>query len=190
VLVDLETEAPNLGSVVSALSNGAELAVKHLVSRGRTRIMMIANANSELSALPARREAGFRRGLHDAGMAFHNDLIERQLPTIEGGRAAMEILLERQPDLDAVFAYNDAMAIGALQALSTAHRRVPDDVAIVGFDDIAICAALVPALTTVRLDSKRIGEEAIAMLERIASTPDMGQPTVTLDVDVIVRAST
>jgi LacI family transcriptional regulator len=190
VLVDLETEAPNLGSVVSALSNGAEMAVDHLVSRGRTRIAMIANANSEFSALPARREAGFRRGLHNADLSFDQDLVERQPPTIEGGRAAMEKLLARRPSIDGVFAYNDAMAIGALQALATARRRVPDDVAIVGFDDIAICAALVPALTTVRLDSKRIGEEAIAMLERIAAAPDVAQPTVTLDVQVVARAST
>jgi LacI family transcriptional regulator len=190
VLVDLETEAPNLGSVVSALSNGAEQAVQHLASRGRTRIAMIANSNSELSALPARREAGFRRGLHRANLPIVDEMLERRLPTIEGGRAAMESLLIRFPNLDGVFAYNDAMAIGALQALDAAKRRVPDDVSIVGFDDIAICAALVPALTTVRLDSKRIGEEAIAMLERIAAEPDTAQPTVTLEVSVVVRAST
>ena len=189
VLVDLETQAPNLGSVVSDIGNGAELAVAHLVSRGRTNIAMLANSHSELSVMLPRREAGFMRGLHAAGMPVYPDLIERQLPTIAGGRIAMEMILKKRPDIDGVFAYNDAMAIGALQTLATLGRRVPDDVAIVGFDDVALCAALIPPLTTIRLDTERIGTEAIAMLDRIAANPGAPQPSVTLDVTMVVRES-
>ena len=189
VLVDLETHAPNLGSVVSAIGQGAEMAVAHLVSKGRSRIGMLASANSEFSTLLPRREAGFVRGLHAAGIALTPDLIHRQLPTIEGGRIAMDALLRSRADIDGVFAYNDAMAIGALQTLATEGRRIPDDVAIVGFDDIALCTALVTPLTTIRLDTERIGFEAIAMLDRTASSPGTAQPSVTLEVALVVRES-
>lgn len=101
----------------------------------------------------------------------------------------MDALLRSRADIDGVFAYNDAMAIGALQTLATEGRRIPDDVAIVGFDDIALCTALVTPLTTIRLDTERIGFEAIAMLDRTASSPGTAQPSVTLEVALVVRES-
>ncbi len=189
VVIDMEVEGPNLGSIVSTIRRGAELAVEHLVAKQRFRLGMITNANSSVSLLPPRRESGFRTGLHAAGLPFDEHRIARESPTIEGGRAAMDTLLERCPDLDGVFAYNDIMAIGALQALATAGRRVPDDVALIGFDDIAICAALVPALTTIRMDRTRIGSEAVALLDRLAADPAAAHPPVLLDVELVVRAS-
>ena len=112
----------------------------------------------------------------------------RKDPTIDGGRAAMEAVLAAGTPVDGVFAYNDAMAIGALQALAVAGLRVPRDVALVGFNDIAMCSALVPALTSVRLDRAAIGREAIALLDRMRSSPDHQQP-VYVDVELIVRQS-
>ena len=189
VVVDLPTTGRNIGSVTSELARGAELAVAHLVERGRRSIVMIANQDSLLSAHPPRRESGLRHGLHVAGLPHREEALFRVLPTVEGGRVAMEALLDRCPDLDAVFTYNDFMAIGALQALVSAGRRVPDDVALVGFDDIAICSALVPALTSVRLDRARIGREAVAILDRLAEQTDGPGPAVTVEVELIVRES-
>lgn len=190
VVVDVEIEAHNLSSIVSTITIGAEMAVAHLVATGRRRLAMISNVDSATSLLPPRRETGFRHGLQAAGQPFDPRRIARQAPTIEGGRAAMESLLESCPDVDGVFAYNDIMAIGALQALVTARRRVPEDVALVGFDDIGICAALVPALTTIRMDRVRIGREAVALLDRLLLDASGLQPVVKLDVELVVRAST
>ena len=112
----------------------------------------------------------------------------RRDPTIDGGRAAMQAVLATGTPVDGVFAYNDAMAIGALQALAVAGLRVPHDVALVGFNDIAMCSALVPALTSVRLDRAAIGREAVALLDRMRSSPVHHKP-VYVDVELIVRQS-
>ena len=100
----------------------------------------------------------------------------------------MEAVLAAGTPVDGVFAYNDAVAIGALQALAVAGLRVPDDVALVGFNDIAMCSSLVPALTSVRLDRVAIGREAMALLERMHTAPN-GQPPVHVGVELIVRQS-
>ncbi len=189
VMVDVEATAPNLGSIISDIKRGAELAVEHLVARGRKTIAMIGNTQSAISHLAPRRESGFRSALHAAGQQCSEDRIQRGPPGIEGGRAAMHALLDRAPQIDGVLAYNDMMAIGALQALAAAGRNVPHDVSLVGFDDVAICSALVPALTSVRMDRARIGREAVAMLDRLSAAPGLPQMPIMLDVELIVRAS-
>ncbi len=190
VVVDDEVKGPNLGSVVSMIRRGAEIAVEHLVATGRRNLAMITNSQSSFSLLPPRRETGFRSALLAAGLPLAEGFVSPGAPTIEGGRAATEVLLARGAPLDGIFAYNDLMAIGALQALVKAGRRVPEDVALVGFDDIAICAAIVPAITTIRLDRVRIGIEAVSLLERIRTEPGQIQPTVRLDVSLIARSTT
>jgi DNA-binding LacI/PurR family transcriptional regulator len=189
VLIDNDFRGPWIGSVISELTLGAEAAVEHLVSRGRRTIGMAANVASITADIPARREHGYRRALHRAGFVPRPELVAYGPPTIEGGRAAVDELLARHCDLDAVFAYNDIMAVGALQSLARAGRRVPDDVAVVGFNDIAICAALLPALTTVRINREVVAKEAMDLLLRIADRPNDTHPTVSVAVELIVRAS-
>ncbi len=189
VLVDHDLRGPWIGSVSSRIADGAEMAVEHLVSRGRKTIAMAANVGSMAADIPARREHGYRRGLHKAGFAPRLDLLAYGTPTIEGGRAAVDELLQRDPNIDAVFAYNDLMAVGALQSLARAGRRVPDDVAVVGFNDIALCSALLPALTSVRIDRDRVAREAVDLVFRIGDRPNDLHAEVVVDVELIVRAS-
>lgn len=188
VVVGTEISDTNLGSVLWDISRGAQLGVEHLVRTGRTKLAMLSNTDSGNSLLPPRRETAFRRTLQSTGLAFTEAQVVRRDPNIEGGRAAMDALLAAGTPVDGVFAYNDAMAIGALQSLALAGLRVPHDVALVGFNDIALCSALVPALTSVRLDRTAIGREAIALLDRMRSTPDHNQPVI-VDVELIVRQS-
>jgi DNA-binding LacI/PurR family transcriptional regulator len=84
--------------------------------------------------------------------------------TEAGGEAAMATLLERCPDLDAVFAASDNMAVGAMRALKAAGRSVPDDVAVVGFDDLPIARSTDPPLTTVHQPVQALGQEMAKML--------------------------
>ena len=188
VVIGVEVSGKNLGSVLWDISRGAEVGVEHLVRAGRTRLVMLSNTDSADSLLPPRRETAFRHTLQSAGLVFTEARVVRRDPSIEGGRAAMEAVLAAGTPVDGVFAYNDAMAIGALQALALAGLQVPHDVALVGFNDIALCSALVPALTSVRLDRTAIGREAMALLDRMRSTPDENAPVV-VDVELIVRQS-
>ncbi len=188
VALGMEISGSNLGSVLWDITRGAELGIEHLVRIGRTKLVMLSRTGARNSLLLPRRETAFRHTLQSAGLQFSEDRVVRMDPTIDGGRAAMVAVLAAGTPVDGVFAYNDAMAIGALQALAVAGLRVPHDIALVGFNDIALCSALVPALTSVRLDRAAIGREAVALLDRMRSAPDHHQP-VYVDVELIVRQS-
>ncbi len=106
----------------------------------------------------------------------------------ESGARGMRELLERVPDLDAVFAANDVMALGALDVLREAGRRVPEDVAVAGFDDIAQSALTEPTLTTVRQPFGRISEEMVRLLLGVIGGEKPA--AMTLPAELVVRAST
>ncbi|MFF1646474.1 LacI family DNA-binding transcriptional regulator [Streptomyces sp. NPDC058240] len=138
---------------------GAAEAVRHLVALGRRQIAHIAGPRDQTSALD--RVDGYRDVLPDGDPAL---LVDGDF-TVEGGARAMAELLDRRPGLDAVFAANDLMASGALRVLHERGRRVPDDVALVGFDDMAsIAEATEPPLTTVRQDVEGMGRLMVRML--------------------------
>ncbi len=186
VVVDQMVQAPGVTSLASDILGGAEAAVLHLVDQGCDRIAMVGN--EQRSPLTPRRETGYRRALQIAGQPYRPELLIRAVATIEGGRDAVEQLLATQ-EFDGLFAYNDLVAIGAMQALHAAGRRIPEDVAIIGFDDIAMCEALVPPLSSVRLNRRLIGERALDLLEAL-SVPGAGTPDpVILATSVVARAS-
>jgi DNA-binding LacI/PurR family transcriptional regulator len=167
---------------------GAGKAVDHLARRGRHRIATITGPLDMGVGLD--RLEGYRDGLGAAGLTVDEDLVEAGDFTEEGGAAAMARLLARPgPPVDAVFAASDLMAAGALRALRVAGRRVPEDVAVVGFEDSAVARYAQPPLTTVRQPIEEMGRQATRMLlAKIAGEP--GGMHLILDVDLIVRAST
>ena len=109
--------------------------------------------------------------------------------TQEGGTRAMERLLKARPDIDAVFAASDLMAAGALQALAAAGRRVPEDVAVVGFDDSPIATTVRPNLTSVRQPIEEMGHEMARLLIDAVGGRDAVVRRVILDTELIRRAS-
>ncbi|WP_240617205.1 LacI family DNA-binding transcriptional regulator [Nocardioides speluncae] len=141
-----EHPIPGLLFVDSDNVGGGRLATEHLVSLGRRRIATIAGP-PDMTATPDRL-AGFRAALADA--ALPEGPVAAGDFTHPSGERAMAELLDRAPELDAVFAGNDMMAAGALRTLRARGRRVPDDVAVVGYDDIDLAHHTEPALTTVR----------------------------------------
>ena len=166
---------------------GAGKAVAHLARRGRRRIATITGPLDMGVGLD--RLEGSRDGLAAAGLAGSGDLVEIGDFTEEGGAAAMGRLLARPGDpVDAVFAASDLMAAGALRALRAAGRRVPEDVAVVGFEDSAVARYAQPPLTTVRQPIEEMGRQATRLLLARAA----GEPTgmhLILDVELVVRAS-
>ncbi|MEE1929291.1 LacI family DNA-binding transcriptional regulator [Streptomyces sp. TRM 70351] len=145
---------------------GARQAVAHLLERGRRRIALITGPLDMTSALD--RLAGYRDalGVTEADPA----LVATGGFTAEGGKRAMAELLDRSPDLDAVFASSDLMASGALHVLRARGRRVPQDVAVVGYDDLAPGAWAEPPLTTVRQDVEEMGSLMARLLLRVLNS--------------------
>lgn len=161
---------------------GAREAVRHLLFLGRTRIAHIAGPRDQTSATD--RLDGFHDVLPDADP----ELIEDGAFTEESGARAMARLLERRPDLDAVFAANDLMATGALRVLRELGRRVPEDVALVGFDDMrGVAETADPPLTTVRQDIEGMGRLMARLLLRGLTEGPANTPTSVITETALVR---
>ncbi|MGW0591880.1 GH1 family beta-glucosidase [Streptosporangium sp. NPDC002607] len=164
-------------------TGGAASAVRHLLARGRRRIAAIAGPPDTIAAQDRLR--GYREALRDTG---HRSIIAVGDLTLASGADAMRQLLRDDPALDAVFVAGDLMAIGALRVLSESGRRVPDDVAIVGFDDIGAASYTVPALTTVRTPRTDQARAAVRLLLRQI---DGGPASSTiLPTELVIREST
>ena len=165
---------------------GAEQAVAHLLARGRSTIATVSGPKA--LAPGADRLTGWRKALLDAGHRPVRTLAVAGGFTRAGGTAAATALLARQPALDGIFAASDLMAIGVLDALRQAGRRVPDDVAVVGFDDSGLAESADPPLTTVRQPIDDIGwhmaDLLLAQLDRDAAPANVVLPT-----QLVVRQS-
>ncbi|GAA5150995.1 MULTISPECIES: LacI family DNA-binding transcriptional regulator [Amycolatopsis] len=143
-------------------ADGARQAVTHLLGRGRRRIATVAGPQDQTAAV--HRLSGWRETLTEAGLD-PTGLSEEADFTLDGGRAAMDRLLAREPELDAVFVASDLMAAGAVRALHEAGRRVPEDVAVIGFDDNpSLATAMHPPLTTVHQDPAAQVQQMVATL--------------------------
>jgi DNA-binding LacI/PurR family transcriptional regulator len=167
---------------------GAILAVRHLISLGRHKIATITGMRDHPAATD--RLNGWRKALSEAGLDSA-DLDEEGGFTFDGGECAMERLLERVPDLDAVFAASDPMAAGAVRALRARKRRVPKDVAVIGFDDNpTLATAASPSLSTVHQDPAEQVREMVALLMRLAAGEDIRPGRRALPVSLVLREST
>jgi LacI family transcriptional regulator len=166
---------------------GARVAVEHLIGLGHRRIACITNARLVYTSA-RERLAGYRAALAGAGIAADDGLVATGDFDAPSGHRAMVTLLERAT-FGAVFVASDVVALGAIGALRQAGKRIPDDVSVVGFDDIPLAAYFHPPLTTVRLPAFELGQAAgRALLERIAE-PIAPRRTL-LPTELIVRAST
>ena len=180
-VVSLGTTVPALPSVDPENEAGAAGAVQHLLSGGRRRIATIAGP--ERNPCARERLAGYRSALRAAGLP---EVVTRTDFTRPAAAAAACRLLGRHPDLDAIFVASDLMATAVLQVLAAAGRRVPADVAVVGFDDSPPALMTVPTLSTVRV---RVEEEA-ALAVRTLACPAADRPVdQRLPTQFVPRAS-
>ncbi len=162
---------------------GAEAAVRHLLDAGRNRIATIAGPQDMIGGID--RLTGYRNALRDSA---RRSIVAVGDFTLDSGYTAMRQLLDDDPRLDAVFVASDLMADGALQALRQAGRHVPDDIAVIGFDDIARAQYTDPPLTTVRQPIIEIGRQMARQLLRLVAGEDI-EHRMTLPTELIVRQS-
>ncbi|MGW8884423.1 LacI family DNA-binding transcriptional regulator [Streptomyces sp. NPDC055749] len=179
--------AEPLASVDSDNFEGARTAVGHLISRGRRSIATITGRLDVYGA--QRRLDGYREAVAAAGLAPDERLIAPADFTEEGGARAMRELLARCPDLDAVFAASDVMAAGARQVLREAGRRIPDDIAMIGFDDSAVARHMDPPLTSVRQPTEEMGRTMTRVLLQEIAAPSEDRPRIVLPTELVVRDS-
>jgi DNA-binding LacI/PurR family transcriptional regulator len=165
-------------------TSGAEVAVDHLVAIGRTRIVTIAGPQDMppgVDRLRGFQAAMERHGLEPVGIEFGDF-------TPGAGAEAMRRLLASGKKIDALFASNDQMAMGAYSAIHEAGLTIPDDIAVVGFDDDRYAATAMPPLTTVHQPSVEMGETMARVLVRLIEGGDT-EPTNVLPTELIVRGS-
>lgn len=168
---------------------GASAIVRHLVELGHRRIALLAGAERNLDAQERRR--GYRAALAAAGIALPPEYEVVGDFSEAGGHAAAARILALDPRPTAVFAANDAMAIGALSALRAAGMRVPEDIAVAGFDDIPLARYMDPPLSSVHVDIGALGELAFERLEAAVRDGRRGGPATVerFPTTVVVRGS-
>ena len=165
---------------------GGRLATEHLLALGRRRIAFLGDIAPSAPEM-SERYRGYRSALAEAGLAPEPQLQVGAVSTEAAGYEATQELLRRGTPFDAVFGASDLIAIGALTALAGAGRRVPEEVAVVGFDGIPIGASTRPALTTIAQDTKRAGELLVTTL--LALVEGRAAECVTLPPRLVVRES-
>jgi DNA-binding LacI/PurR family transcriptional regulator len=166
---------------------GARSAVADLVAGGR-RVIAAIGGPADMIAAQDRRN-GYRDAITEAGLVVDPTLEASADFTQAGGIDAMERLFAARPDIDAVFAASDLMAAGAMSVLDAEGRRVPDDVAIIGYDDSPVAATARPPLTSVRQPIEEMGQEAARLLLELVEGADRAPRRVILSTELIRRAS-
>jgi len=187
VLVNRRLVGARAGAIVLADDASAQMATQHLLQSGHRAVGFLAGPLTSYSSW--QRAKGYGAALETAGIRYNPDWVRPCSYEVKGGREMALTLLVDHPELTALFCYNDLVAVGALQACADLGRRVPDDLAIVGFDDIPMAALVTPALTTCHVPRHDLGDQAMrALLDRInGCMEECGE--VVLYPTLIVRAS-
>lgn len=162
VVVDRRLDDLPVDQVLVDNEEGGYQAGRYLVQLGHRRLGCITGPSSVSPS--AERIVGFRRALAEAGIALPLETIIRGDFQYAGGEAATRELLKRELDFTAIFVVNDVMAIGAINVLSRAGLRVPDDVSVIGFDNIPQTSAMMPSITTIAQPIAELGKVSISLL--------------------------
>lgn len=166
VLIGREPRAPRFSGISIDGEDGVREAVAHFVSRGHRRIGMLDHSTRPE---PSIRRHWFLRAAAEHGLAVAPGWVARADQTVDGGGAALAGLLAAHPDVTAVFAFNDVIAIGALREARRFGLRVPEDLAVIGFDGLALGTLVEPELSSVAIDTRALGALAVEQAARLVT---------------------
>jgi LacI family transcriptional regulator len=189
-LVTLGMAFPNIDAVLNrpGYREHARQLMHHLFALGHQRIGLIYGVvNPEIDG---GRLAAYENALREVGLPMDDALVDRCGATLEDGYGAAHRLLQQPMRPTALIMINDLLAIGALRAIHEAGLRVPDDISLVGFDDIDMAAYLNPPLTTVKFDADTVGREAVRLILQRIQEPEREAEQVSIPTQVLLRAST
>jgi len=168
--------------------DGAQMAARHLIALGHRCIGQIIGPRAE--DCTQERELGFLDALVAANIPHDPSLTVEGDWSATSGYALLKSLIAREPNLTAIFAYNDRMAVGAIRAARDLGLRVPQDLSVVGFDDMPLASYFDPPLTTLRQDTFAIGRACASLLIDLLDKPATGPTAVRLATELVVRQST
>ena len=185
VVVGRDFENIELDAVYNNEVKGGFLATEYLIKKGHKRIALI---DGFLYKSPAKgRLEGYKKALKEYGIPWDDSLISVGDIRMEDGHERTKQMLEKDLYFTAIFAYNDMLAFGAMQAIKEKGLRIPEDIGLVGYDDIPFCSLMDPALTTIRLKKQELGTESVKLLlSRINGNRKIAKK-IMLDVDIIAR---
>jgi LacI family transcriptional regulator len=186
-LVLINRQMDGVASVCTDHERGGFEATSHLIELGYRRIAYVGVPSYVKSGIP--RRVGYQEALREHGLPLDAHLMIEEENSADGGYRAALSLLSAPERATAVFAYDDVMAIGAISAFREKGLRVPEDVAIVGYDDIALAAYTNPPLSTVGQAKQAMGIKAMQMLITLIRGEDLGEEEVLLRPELIVRRS-
>jgi LacI family transcriptional regulator len=188
LLATFDRKDSNFCSIHVDEEKSAREAVEHLLSLGHRKIDMLS---AEGFTFGLKRATGYRQALREAGIGVEEQrVVFTPAFTPASGRLGMKTLLERKHELSAVFAATDELAIGAMRAIWEAGLRVPQDISVMGFDDIDISAYLSPGLTTVRQPLVELGESSANLINSLICEEKVNRAPIILPHTLILREST
>jgi DNA-binding LacI/PurR family transcriptional regulator len=191
VILNRIIHLPNVACIVVDLENATYRAARHLLDLGHTRIAFLPGpASSETSHL---RRRGVEKALAEFGLDLSHNISPATFPDIDGGFQAMSAVLAAPSSEHptAVLCYNDLMAMGALHAIRTQHLRCPEDISVIGIDNIAMAAHTNPPLTTLSVPKAHLGRIAMTLLRRmIAGQPPPEDGYTLVECTLLLREST
>lgn len=185
-LVDNQLMYSRVNCVNSDDEGGAYLAARHLLELDHRKIGALSGPEAWASS--ARRVAGYQRALAEYGLSL--PIVHADRTTIESGEQSYRRLIEQHPDVTAIGAVNDAMALGALRAAQESGKSIPDDISIIGFDDIPLASLNEPQLTTIRVPKRQMGAEVAQRILTMLDHPELAAVEVLVSVELVRRAST
>jgi DNA-binding LacI/PurR family transcriptional regulator len=187
VLINNQRRGEFIHSVMIANVEASRQATQHLISLGHRRVAYLGDQFGYQS--DTERFSGCRRALEEAALPFLPELVVHGDGTPEGGLKAMHLLLSLPQSPTAVFCYNDMTALGALRCIREGGLRVPEDISVIGFDDLFFASYTQPPLTTVRQPRRRMGLLAMEILLKLMSEQG-STDTIEVPAELILREST
>ena len=185
----LELPLPGITTIEFNDKAGAEEAVRYLISKNRRHIAFIAGPNNSYSS--RKRKQGYLAALQSANITIDESLIVNCFPDSQGGYKAATAILNSHSHINAIFAYNDLVAAGVLQACRENGRSIPEDIALIGIDDIPMAALLKPSITTLGINKHAIGAKAMQILiQTINSQGVTPIRSKVMQYELIIRQST
>jgi len=185
VIVGRDFENIEVDAIYNDEVKGGFLATEYLIKKGHKRIALI---DGFLYKSPAKgRLEGYKKALKEYGIPFDDALVSVGDIDVKDGYERTKQLFEKELDFTAIFTYNDMMAFGAMQAIKEKGLRIPQDIGLVGYDDIPFCSLMNPALTTIILKKQDLGTESVKLLLSRISSKCRKMKKVILDVKLIMR---